>query len=647
MLSLEEIKLLDDDRMARVENTEFMNTIFSIAEKYKVFNEKDIELLTTVDKKTFKHTTKSLMIEITGMSEKEINDIAFSHYENGRNVSRYYKNPQYTFCDRIFLASNDMYGKINPKNPPRSDNRTPFLIWFKDKLKERGLLPNSNEKWIPSIEEYKSEFSKEEWLDILRNPKIVNEKDINILNDFYSNGGPGTCSELGKKHGQTADYYRAVAVNLAEKIIKVTGCEKPTVDGNPKFWPILFVGRKAAKDEDGDFVWKLRDELYDALDELILENESEIELSMKDTIEQIKQYIAKKGFSYESGTIENFYLSLKSKPFVILAGTSGTGKTRLVKLFAEAIGATANNGRYKLVAVRPDWSDSSDLFGHVDLNGNFIPGAITEFIEAAEQDKSKPYFLCLDEMNLARVEYYLSDVLSIMETRDYHDGEIVTDEIQLEKHENLRLPENLYIVGTVNMDETTFPFSKKVLDRANTIEFSYVDLIPSFDDITATVDLSGNIDNDFLKTEYLYLVNCTEEEKAKAIEISKELQEINGILKKADAHVGYRVRDEIVFYILNNNKAKLLKEDEAFDNEILQKILPRIQGSSSLIREMICELFVFCLGSSVAFKVEAGEISKEMFEALESKDAKYKKSAEKLAHMMRRYEEDGFTAYWQ
>ena len=91
----------------------------------------------------------------------------------------------------------------------------------------------------------------------------------------------------------------------------------------------------------------------------------ENELTIKETIDRVKNYIKSKGFSYEDGLIENFYLSLKSKPFVILAGISGTGKTRLVRLFAEAIGANSANGRYKMVSVRPDWSDSTDLFGHV------------------------------------------------------------------------------------------------------------------------------------------------------------------------------------------------------------------------------------------------------------------------------------------
>lgn len=185
-------------------------------------------------------------------------------------------------------------------------------------------------------------------------------------------------------------------------------------------------------------------------------------LETKDVIARIKMYIASRGFRYGDGLVENFYLSLKSKPFVILAGTSGTGKTRLVQLFAQAIGAV-----YKMVPVRPDWSDSSDLFGHVNLNGEFVPGAITEFVFEASEHMEKPYILCLDEMNLARVEYYMSDILSVIESRDFDsEGRIVTAPLlsaaqcgQREcdwKYAGMQLSENLYIVGTVNMDETTF-----------------------------------------------------------------------------------------------------------------------------------------------------------------------------------------------
>ena len=384
----------------------------------------------------------------------------------------------------------------------------------------------------------------------------------------------------------------------------------------------------------------------------------EEELSIKESMMQINNYISSKGFTYENGLIENFYLSLKSKPFVILAGTSGTGKTRLVKLFAEAVGATPENGRYKMVPVRPDWSDSSDLFGHVDLNGNFVPGAIIDFVKKAELDGSYPYFLCLDEMNLARVEYYLSDILSVIETRDFKDGRILSsplidhtyygaDTAAAGRYGTVLLPENLYIIGTVNMDETTFPFSRKVLDRANTIEFSFVDLIPNFETISQNSPQALNLNNTFLKTEFLLLSQCSGESESVS-SYCLELQKINTILQQANAHVGYRVRDEIVFYLLNNKKYGLLPEDQAMDNELMQKILPRIQGSSLSVKNMLCELFKLCAGDYDGYQVQNDNVSDKMSKALRdtNRKIKYRHSAEKIELMIRRFEEDGFTSYW-
>lgn len=369
------------------------------------------------------------------------------------------------------------------------------------------------------------------------------------------------------------------------------------------------------------------------------EGEDKVPVSTKEAIKQIKEYIAAKGFSYKDSLIENFFLSLKSKPFVILAGTSGTGKTRLVKFFAEAIGA-----EYKLVSVRPDWSDGSDLFGHFDLNGKFIDGPVCECFKLAYEKPNKPVLLCLDEMNLARVEYYLSDFLSVIESREkIAGGNVITDKIaQYDKG----IPDNLYIVGTVNMDETTFPFSKKVLDRANTIEFSYVDLMPSFIPFGTETE-SLQLPNSFLKTEYLVLNRDCSAEQEYVCEICSELQAINKILEKANAHVGYRVRDEIVFYMLNNKaEGNLLTHDEAFDNEIMQKILPRIQGSSSSVKDMLCDLFIVCAAD---YNQKTGDTESEKMRKIlhdSSISCHYRKSAEKLELMVRRFEEDGFTSYW-
>ena len=405
-----------------------------------------------------------------------------------------------------------------------------------------------------------------------------------------------------------------------------------------------------------DYVEYISSEKVTAKEEDMLPDSGiDTEMTVKDAISRIKDYISAKGFTYENGLIENYYLSLKSKPFVILAGISGTGKTRLVKLFAEAVGANTTNGRYKMISVRPDWSDSTDLFGHVDLNSRFLPGEIINFLKKAEKNTAYPYFLCLDEMNLARVEYYLSDILSVMETREFIDEHIRTDPLvqkryygtdtdAIARYGTVYLPENLYIIGTVNMDETTFPFSRKVLDRANTIEFSYVDLVPKIDESQDPIP-ALNLTNSFLKTEFLLLKQCIDDAES-VDEYCSELDSINNILKEANAHIGFRVRDEIVFYLVNNKRTELLSSNEVMDNEILQKILPRIQGGNTSVKKMLCGLFKHCAGDFEGYQTEATDISDKMIGIVKSHECKYEKSATKIAFMMRRYEEDGFTSYW-
>lgn len=228
-----------------------------------------------------------------------------------------------------------------------------------------------------------------------------------------------------------------------------------------------------------------------------------IKFDTKSGIENIKQYTKCNGFIYNKEELSNFYLSLKTKPFVILAGISGTGKSKLVELFAEAIDA-----KYELISVRPDQNDNTELLGYKNIKDEFVKGRLYEIIEQAIETPEKPYFVCLDEMNLARVEYYLSDYLSVIESRKLENGEIVTKKFFGEKYldgtgfNNVGIPENLYVIGTVNMDDTTFSFSRKVLDRANTIEFSEVDL-ENLDFQECDAEPINAVDNSFLKTSFL------------------------------------------------------------------------------------------------------------------------------------------------
>ena len=613
-------------------NIGFGKALMSIAEKYQLFSEEDLSFLTNrqESKRVFLSDYAMLrLINDPSKIKQEVKDDA--------GYNRYYPEG-YQFCGRTYAFTSQLYGYGG--RGTHKNNRDPYYEWF---LKKAGVTGENKDGWWPSEEEYDPGFDKQKWLELLNNPGVIGPVWGGTLAMFFDYGGEATCTQLGQRYKKDPASIRSSATQLAKRIHDNTGCPLFSKNEKEKYWTILFQGRRAVDNEKGSWVWKLRPELYEALAEFDIgrflpsKKDKETEMTTKEILVQIKNYISGKGFTYDAGLVENFYLCLKSKPFVILAGTSGTGKTRLVKLFAEAIGA-----KYRMVSVRPDWSDGSDLFGHYDLNGNFIEGPVCKAFDAAVDDPSQPIMLCIDEMNLARVEYYLSDFLSVIESRDRsEDGKIITEPIAQYKG---GIPDNLYIVGTVNMDETTFPFSKKVLDRANTIEFNYVDLIPDFGSIESEEE-PLQIKNSFLCTDYLTLAQDCIDEKEYVVKICDELQKINEILKSANAHVGYRVRDEIVFYMLNNKNAEyLVTDDQAMDNEIMQKILPRIQGSSATVKDMLAELFKFCMGYYSGLDLDSGKTGAQM-QAM-SHAAIYPKSADKLGYMMTRFEEDGFTSYW-
>ncbi len=355
----------------------------------------------------------------------------------------------------------------------------------------------------------------------------------------------------------------------------------------------------------------------------------------KDLITNICSYITSSGFSYTYSNVANLFLSLKSKPFVIIAGISGTGKTKIAQLFAESIGATEANGQFKLIPVRPDWSDGSELLGYIDLKNEFQKGPLTEMIEHALDNPKLPHYVLLDEMNLARVEYYFSDVLSVMESRR-RDGVIITSSNLLDDKflgRALKLPENLYIIGTVNMDETTHPFSKKVLDRANTIEFNEIHL-NNFDHLKMNGESDPcAISNENVAANFISLKDIYVDHKELIEKVSIKLEEINKILEPVNAHVGYRVRDEICFYMVHNTIENLLDENEAFDYCLMQKILPRVTGSDGRIDVLLGGLFELLTGTTY----EAETIDYPGI---------YPRSSKKVAEMIRRYHMDGFTSFW-
>src|SRR5690625_5038163 len=447
-------------------------------------------------------------------------------------------------------------------------------------------------KDLPSEEELQKDLKGilviyEKYIDLKSNSDLMFPFLEKIIEALEQLGGSATLNEIYNFIEERYSNYLSAYKDWTSQIRKQIYLHSSDTEiFNPDHGKDLFYAAKGK----GRGVWGLRD--YVSTKNTVKENEGEYNISFNDLISHIHNYIQSQGFLYSLDEVTNLFLSLKTKPFVILSGISGTGKTKIAQLFAESIGATEKNGQFMLIPVRPDWSDGSDLLGYVDIKGEFKEGPLTKIIRHALKNPNKPHIVLLDEMNLARVEYYFSDILSVMESRRWENGKIVSSNLLTDEIAgfNMQLPKNLYIIGTVNMDETTHPFSKKVLDRANTIEFNEIDLRNlAFLQEDETVD-ALQVTQGRLASEYLHMKDAYFKHKDIIDPAIDELVRINQILQLMHAHVGYRVRDEICFYLVYNDKANLLSFKKAFDYCILQKILPRISGSDSRVNHILRDL---------------------------------------------------------
>lgn len=276
-------------------------------------------------------------------------------------------------------------------------------------------------------------------------------------------------------------------------------------------------------------------------------------IDIQEGVEQINDYLASRGFVFDPWQVAAFITAVRTKPFVVLAGISGTGKTKLPRLIAEATGALCET-----VPVRPDWTDSSDLLGFERLNGIFQPGSLLRFAKRAQEAPDRQFFFVLDEMNIARVEYYLAEILSQMEEQlPAGEGRAASKPLMPhapptedgEEWRGVRLPDNLCLVGSVNMDETTYGFSRKVLDRAFVIEFSTIDLsvIGEVAEEPAQPTLWSSADWRAVATSLAAHPDRGADEVGQMIET---LTRVNDVLEQGQLQVGYRVRDEIVMFCL-------------------------------------------------------------------------------------------------
>lgn len=376
------------------------------------------------------------------------------------------------------------------------------------------------------------------------------------------------------------------------------------------------------------------------------------------------------------------------KPFLILAGISGTGKTRFVSQQAELTGK--NN--YCLVSVRPDWHEPSDLLGYISYLGSkpkYITTDVLRFIVQAwkhiadsgfdlktgkvteeQVNEIQPYWLCLDEMNLAPVEQYFADYLSILETRQWN-GEVyqcapllkpsVFENIQptdlglgegdeLWKHfkeAGVSIPFNLIVAGTVNMDETTHGFSRKVLDRA--LSFDFNEFYPN--DFNAY--FSPNAQNKTFTYPIYSDASLSLNFASSFVKESCEfLSEVNSVLKNSPFELAYRALNELLLSVKCINPKNEIELQSVWDDFLMMKVLPRIEGDSEKLdfdgeKSLLTNLEAIM--SEQLSAIWEGKRRIDLFRETNEGDVINIecRSKAKISWMQTKLEKFGFTHFWK
>ena len=338
---------------------------------------------------------------------------------------------------------------------------------------------------------------------------------------------------------------------------------------------------------------------------------------ISDITDQCNKSLSAAGLLVRSELIQRYIASLLAKRFLILTGLSGSGKTKLAHAFAAWI--SESEEQYRLVAVGADWTTNENVVGYQDALQPSVyrkpsNGAL-DVILRAEKQPELPHFLILDEMNLSHVERYFADILSAVESGQEIALHSAVEELKASEDDPLpvpskvRLPENLFIVGTVNVDETTYMFSPKVLDRANVIEFR-----ATADDIAAFLDSPSKVDMATLAgmgaafgTAFVVEAGAASQlGDSTAAELKSRMKELFGELAKIGAEFGFRTAHEITRF--THFHAKLTGNSwqfkDALDAQVLQKLLPKLHGSERRLGPVLQALEAFCETHQCAASLE-------------------------------------------
>lgn len=381
------------------------------------------------------------------------------------------------------------------------------------------------------------------------------------------------------------------------------------------------------------------------LNDKILNHSVDITSRVPFSIKRVIGYIKETGLIYSDSLIKRFAFSLTAKRFLILSGLAGSGKTRLALVFASLL-VEDKDKQMCVVSVGADWTNREPLLGFPNAlqSGKYEKpenGVLDLLIEANRPENvNKPYFLILDEMNMSYVERYFADFLSSMESDEsisLWKGDTTNDDTP----QSVKLPDNLFIIGTINVDETTYMFSPKVLDRANVIEFKISsEDMKSFLFNMKEIDCSG-IEGKVAEMGADFVELARKKDFEKDNVVVSTLNNFFDDLKAVNAEFGYRSATEIFRFISfaknNDDTVNKMSINEIIDAAIVQKLLPKLHGSRKKLDPALKGLWKLC------FKIEDRDTLQISRDNISK--AIYKESADKILRMYDSANANGFTSF--